>query len=395
MFKSKNILREISDFLAVLVILFSMSPFFVWEKPWLFIFVGCCIGLLLVVFFKKNVDKENLKLFLLITSFLVYLSIPFREYDSLSFKSPFSLLVLLFILLISKKDYSWFFNKLRTIFYYITLSSIISWCLFLLDFPFPVIEIPQSYRPQETDKYFLYYGFCYLNSQVQNIGGITVMRNVGWFGEPGHFGIYLCMFLIGQKYIFKGKINRTFIVGILTTMSLASILLLIIITLIKSRAHHFIFFSVILLIIFLLIPQDVLYSLILIKFKSENVLLDRSLLPLNLLDLDLISLFFGYGSDFLSSNGYYSSDMRGFIFKYGLISILLSLIPVLYISWYLYFQVCRNYAYLLAVFFMFIFLHRSWMIDTLYMWFFICNFFYITLPKLSRNNLNDTFKLQV
>lgn len=379
--ENKNTLREFTSLVAVLLVFFSMSPFFIWNNFWLFAIGSGWLLFASLIYFDRVVCRENLILFCFVTMFLLFLTITFREYDSFSFKNPFAIFVLSYILLVSQKSYLWYYNYLRKIFFFISVLSIISWTLFVFNFPFPTIEIKQTFRPQLSDKYYLYYGFCYLNSQVQTFGIFTVIRNIGWFGEPGHFGLYLCMCLMNQRNIFSGKVNKVFVFTIITTLSLSSIFFLIVLALFNSKFHKFIFIILFTFLLLSFLPSEVLDNYLFNKLPTERVLSNRSFLPISLFNTDPYYLIFGYGRDFLNSFNYFSSDVVGYIFKYGVLSIILAIIPILYVVNRLLISGNRIQANALLIFFVFIVSHRSWMIDTLYFWFFVCSFLYTALHK--------------
>lgn len=111
---------------------------------------------------------------------------------------------------------------------------------------------------------------------------------------------------------------------------------------------------------------------ILSKFQGgEAVLEGRAEIDTSVLYHNVVDVLFGRGNGVLEHYGMFSSDLRAFSVKYGIISILLLLLAILPVAWQLIksSQLKNLGVFLLIV--MAVAIHRSWMIDTFYLWFFM------------------------
>lgn len=362
--------------LFAIFVFLSLQPFIVWGRSWLFSIVSISYWILCLFIKPRNFINRTTFLTLIFLSFLfLYITTPFRELDSFTIRHTLYLLMIWTGVIWLSQDIIVIWKKFKLILVFVSILSIISTLLFYLNFPFPDIQINSDFRLKNTDIYRVYYGMIYLNTQVYDMYGTKVLRNVGWFGEPGHYGIYLCIVLALEKKPFEGKSNLILVTAIISTLSAAAYLILLGIYLLRAKTKSTVKSIAFIIALFPILYFSGIYKILDIitsKFtESEDIIESRSNLNLSIINFNSENFLLGYGSDALLYFDVYSSDIRAFLVKYGLISIIFIILSILPSIIYLLKR--RNYRDFAIVIFIIcaIASHRIWMIDTIIIWIFL------------------------
>src|SRR5690606_16837118 len=131
----------------------------------------------------------------------------------------------------------------------------------------------------------------------------------GWFGEPGHYGIYLAMILSMEKYPLQNKLNKILVLGILSTLSMAAYAFLIFIVVVR----YFTFSKILVLIFMFFLGSIVVYlnydfiNQLFFSKLNDNVLESRGEFSSDFFIKSFYTDFFGLGKETLSINNVVSS----------------------------------------------------------------------------------------
>lgn len=213
-----------------------MSPFLVWSIEYIIVVLFFIVFLLSLIFHKPNliVDKKYFLFSIFFVLMIFNMVIPYRDYDEgVSYRHVLLLIIIFYYLFYLRNFTPKIHSYLKKILVFISFSSLVSYVFFILDLPFNSYQIQQDFRYEETNYYYLYYGMLVLNNQIYDIGGLDLLRNVGWFAEPGHFGTYICLFLALEEKIFNKKSNWILLIAALTTFSAVAYLYLAIIIFVR------------------------------------------------------------------------------------------------------------------------------------------------------------------
>lgn len=354
-------------------IFISMQPFIAWGQEWLFLVSAGIFFLLFILGYRTTSwSIAELTSLAFVLMFFLYLAFPLREFDGWGIRQFAYAAVLTVALFWFPKNFHYCLNALRTLFFWIVILSIISIFLYLLNVPFPDYVLNQESRAKSTDLYKWYYGMIYLNTQVYDLGIGRLVRNVGVFGEPGHFGIYLCLLLLMEDKPLEGKVNKVLVLGVISTFSAASYAILLLILVLKERFFKQALFFFILFLALYLFNVEWVFSVVLDKFNTgEDLLASREVLDLSLFFHTFSDLMFGYGRDVLNFYGYTSSNLAAFVLRYGVFGFLIFFSFLIFATAIIYMKGKKIAAVTLFIVVLAIISHRSWMIDTLYLWSFI------------------------
>ncbi|WP_338617697.1 hypothetical protein [Pigmentiphaga sp. CHJ604] len=362
---------SVACYLYSALIFVSMQPFFVWNSPEIaFSLIALLFSLsILLRGSLRRPQKQIFSLLIIATFFFLYVAAPFRLADSLSIRPIAYSYALIVGVYYFGGNITTSWKILKNIFVVISAISLVSMIFLTLGAPFPSITISQNFRPQESDQYILYYGMSYLSSQISNFGGLTIVRNSGWFGEPGHFGIYIVLLLATEERLLASKSNKLLFLTLLSTLSLGSYISFLVLFLIRERRFGSLVFLSLVCLVFYILARDLIDNFLLSKLLSDQPLLQaRADFSLDLQAYTPAQLIFGSGRDYLTSLNEYSSNWDAFAAKYGLLAIAIFLFSVFYIlktSFKFHNALIGLGVATIAIIIM---LHRSWMIDTLYLW---------------------------
>lgn len=355
-------------FFSLLLISFA-NPFYVWVSPAIVISIFFIISVINFVFIynKINILKEPLILFFLLL--IVYIFLPFRLYDIFSFYDLIFIFSCFIFLSIDKELILKIIDKYILLMCIISFLTIVSSLLFLLNFPFPAIQIGNENRLESV---YLYYFSVYLDSQILSFGGVSLYRANGWFQEPGHFAVYLSVALVFIKNIFSSVKGKIIVLALLITFSATAYFLLFTILIFRYLNIKNFMYLTLFLIIFAGIynipfMQDLIDNLIISKFDTESVLDDRTK-GLSFLDLSNLNMYFyGMGKGFLDFYEIHISDFRKFIVTSGYIGLIfLFLFYLLFLFKSIFYK--NKIVNLMLLILLIVFIHRSWMFYQGFIW---------------------------
>lgn len=383
----KRVLSKI-EYINVFYLFISLNPFLLWVI-WPPIFTVSIFILSILSFFfllsndKIVVTRSRFLFSGVVLFFGLYLSLPiFRgDFDLGRLLNFFILSMLIFYdsqLLIN------IYTKMRKLFYFFCICSIVVFLLVLFKLEPPYYTIPGfSVVMQNLGTYYKLYGLVVSSTNtIYSFGGLNIMRICGPFLEPGHFGIYLGILSVFDKLIFK-KVSIVFIITGLLTFSPGFLFFLGLILLvdififkkIKGVLMYMSFVGILLLGLFSLnsdIRDELFYLTIGRNFSESSsdvlaVLDDRAgkhALRVYNDYLDSVDVYLGRGVSYLEDLGVLS-DYRGIVFVYGYIGFILCLIVCLSLHKVVEKKELRIISLLIIAL---IISHRSWMLNSTFIY---------------------------
>ena len=228
------------------------------------------------------------------------------------------------------------------------------------------IQLPSSVVEREfgSQQYINYYFSSKLNGQDYYLFGLELYRLSGIFREPGHFGMVLLMFLYVYSDFSRTFVGRVFIITAILTLSFGAYLMLIILLLKRVLFERdkwlLLFLSICVTSVFVYLPDEFITHFFL--NKADEALEGRTTGNLSLVYKEFIKsidIFWGKGKDVLSYYDIIVSDYRGYFLRYGVFGILLNC----GLLFSLIFRKGGSIILLTSVYFIIVFLHRSWFLD--------------------------------
>ncbi|WP_434576146.1 hypothetical protein [Riemerella anatipestifer] len=285
------------------------------------------------------------------------------------------------------------FNKYKKALKFFCIASLIVFVLVLVKLEPPFYKIPAfSVVMKSLNAYYKLYGVVVSSTNTMyNIAGFSIGRICGPFLEPGHFAIYLGITVFIDKVIYN-KISTLFIiVGILTFSPAFIFFLFFVISydIIKNKNISKVYlkwFVFSLPIIAVLLTNDKVidqleYLIIGRNFESNgfdfNSVIDdragkRSMAVYNRF-AGTPDVYFGKGVEFVEELGVLS-DLRGMIFKFGILGLVLSM--------FIWLSMLRNIIGKLLIYYVIAIItliasHRSWMLESPYIYIMILILIYL------------------
>lgn len=355
--------QAMTFFLGVSVFFF-LKPFFLWGDSLVFTVIPVFLYFSFFLFCKKERPKyRDIVFFIVLLMISLLVVIPFREYDGfhLYFVLVFAVVMSLFWVpaIALARASSIFINLI----FMVSVVNLISFSLHLVGAPVGGLIIDNDAR---SDTYYLSYGSLVLNSQFTSVMGVSVYRSVGWFMEPGHFGIYLALALAMMDKPFSKLKSWPLLISLLVTFSAASYVALIMIIVFKYKGAVYRVLlpaGVALVVLGYMLSggvKEVIDERFLYKLSQEEGTLEaRARFDGSELNLSTKTLV-GFGSTYLSEKGWILSDYRGVVYKYGYT--LLGLI-VLFLGYgfFVHFKAGLSDVYVMFIILALVLLHRSWM----------------------------------
>jgi hypothetical protein len=380
-----SILDKCTAFTISILLLLSCYPV-IFRGHFVLLIITATLIFLILFGFKLlrndfHVSRKFLVVIFVLLILAMYIFIPFREYDRLSLTLVWFLVLVVMLLL----DY----NVLKIAFYYFSIIIFLISVLALLGLFLNAVGIylPQYSFERDIGGYYTsQYISVRLSGQDYTIFGIDLYRINGIFGEPGHFGLLICMIL----YVYEKSLNTlkgtVLLITCLLTFSLGAYVLLsclfVMRAILNKQYNHIIILLFFILTLVILIPNDLLIRFFL--SKADDVLDSRTsdhfVLFYNIF-LNSNHVLIGYGRDVLEIVNLRNSDYRGFVIRYGYIGV--ALFTMLFIA--IFKKKDRNIQILGAIYVFVVFLHRSWFVD-----YFIFIFFLIVLSNSYMHKLSSS-----
>lgn len=277
------------------------------------------------------------------------------------------------------------FLKFRRLMIFFCIFSLAVFFITLTGIQLPYYKIPGfSVVMTSLDAYYKLYGVVVSSTNtIYNFSGITIARICGPFLEPGHFAIYLGIVSFFEKALFDRR-SPIIIATTILTFSPAALFFIVLIYgydwfnpkgIIKNiiPASALVLFAT--MIFFLLDQglQDSVKFLIFDRNFSSNTtdvssILDeragKTALPAYENFRQSQEVYFGRGVEAVANLGVLS-DIRGLIFKFGLIG--LSLSSALWLSVLTFIRNVKVLFLVLAIIIL-IGVHRSWMFESIFVY---------------------------
>lgn len=401
-------LYKISGLLGCTFLILAMNPFILWltwppllNFPVYIAVIICFLGLLSLG--KINITPFRMAIFILTILLTSHITLPIlsgntdlgRFYSffvlSLIFLFPNNVLILIY-------NYFIKFIKIISLF-----SVIIFGFTAFVELPHFIIK-NSTLILENTDYYYKLYGFIVSSTNTSyNFGGITISRICGIFPEPGHFATYLGAITLIEKLIYNKLSKVILICGVLTFSPVfyVSLILIVLYNFIVKKSfksiRNYLFLICFLFSLSFLLPQsfiDQIYELAIGRNLGDGV---ESRLDERANQLALESYFsfsktsevwVGKGVAFVEELGIFS-DFRGFIFKYGIIGLVLSLLLCFVL---LKKSVSIKFLFLFVPFVLLIYIQRSWMFGSIYIYLLLLLFLVTFLETKLEKNEFYTFK---
>lgn len=404
---------KLASWLACLWLIISMSPFFIWGRYenyfTLFAAVGVIYATALVgIRFSQEKLKRWGWLLLLLTMLIAW-----TVYDK-TFLFIFRKILIWFpfyliILWPEKNIRNTYFLFRKIIVFFAIGSSIVSilGAVGLLSF-FPSFTMQgRSELHQRLDMYYRIYG-CFVT-----LGGVDslIPRACGFLQEPGHFSIVLGFVYLIDRFLDQ-KRNLWIILCGLLTFSMNFVIIALVSELLQvnnvGRSFGFIFkmllIVIVLGVVYALLPGTLQHSVSYLFFErnfsevfdlfqetgSVTEALNARINQTG--ELEYASLT---SKELLVGKRFFDSDMilsdyRGIIYTFGYIGLTLSILTLLSIvfnakTW--------RFRLALSVAFVLVFLHRSWMFNSPYLYFLSFLGITILLDDSVNDNVDDSVGL--
>lgn len=344
--KLRVYLSEISVCMAVVVMILSMQPWFVWGKSYM---ISIPLMLFLLLRFAISINGQyNFKKMPVITILLLvlwYLWYGLFKASYMDITEPFTVsftkILPLFLIMImgyfEKKKIVIYVTKLFAI---ILFVSIVAYCFYIIGFPLPyeIIEHPTN---------TVYNGFAnfYFFIVESKFDVLEYLRFRSVFTEPGHVGMMCALYLYINEYDFKKWYNVIILLALVMSFSFAAYVLLLCGWMLYAKAVR-LSFKPIILVLSLAILSAISLEICTLNKENKGVvsiyILERAKFDenkglsgnnrndeffLNYYEnfSEKIDYFVGVGRDEFRENfqGTPNSSYRNFIVQYGVIGLII------------------------------------------------------------------------
>ncbi len=384
---------------TVLFSFISMNPHFRWmvgsEVYYVLFFVTTLFLFIAGQFLEGNyfiLDSYRKRVLLVLGIFISVFTLPlFHEFRVGHFIWFVTfMMITLYKADVLRESYKW----LRDILVVISIFALIVWFLSILSFPLPYLSFQPEFRSNPNDWYKVYGPVIGLYTGETPRGGLGFERITGAFLEPGHFGIYLGLFLACEKLKLSDKKNIILLITGILTFSTAFLGILAIIILYRLITERKIeknivrligVMLVILLVGVVISPDKFFYGLFgrVLEYSTDSNVIDDRVTDRFInhykyfLTSPQVLTGFGYNIELL-----HITNWRALVIRYGVIGgiVMLFMITV-FVS-----KLKLKDAILLFAILLLIVLHRSYlMIRPTY---FILIFLFVAKINFDNNQIN-------
>lgn len=379
-------IKDIAGLLGCLYIFLSTNPFILWTlMPSVFylllILLIYPVSYMLGQLGELKYTQDRVALFFILAAFVLFSFLPING------RGFYWARILLFIpmfniIFYSSDVYLKIFQIFKKLMIIISVFSILIFTLLLIGVnpeSIPHYKVEGFTIPMlRKNDYYRIFGFIVSSTNtIYEFGGVTFARACGAFLEPGHFAIYLGITMSIDKLI-NNKINVLLLIAGFITFSPAFLIIFLLIIVydivIKRKFKLLIYISVVMLIILFVIVKDEVLREKLYYLAIERTIVDGIKETLdertskkayyayhNLMTAK--DLVFGKGFKYVEDLGVLS-DVRGFLIKYGFIGLILSIL----INMTIFLRGKFRSIFLFVPIIILIFLHRSWMYGSPYIY---------------------------
>ncbi len=208
-----------------LLLLFAFDPYPRWLLPQglfqiIFLFTTTIATIQLKYNFRRGLifNKSKIKVFIAAVIYLIYFTTPVIH--EIRWGQFFYFIIFLQIIYYNDVFFYNAYKILKKTFVYISIFSLIYWVLNAMDISLPYYKFITSERQSLLDNYRIYgLALSLYHGNIPIGGGLE--RICGVFAEPGHFGIYLGLILLVEKFRFYTRSNIILLVTGFLTFSTA------------------------------------------------------------------------------------------------------------------------------------------------------------------------------
>lgn len=222
-----SFLSELSIYVAVIIIILSIGPWFVWHHKYLraFFFLFFILLRIVVILKQKSLPVDNIHIIPITFLFLWYFW--YNIYSAVNVLDPFSGLITqvlpLFFVIIMNLSEKMALKELTTkVFAIILAVSLFFYLLLFIGVPLPyeVLEHP-------TNRFYGSFANFYFFILGLNFYSADFLRFSSVFTEPGHLGMICALYLYINNYEIKKWYNMIMLVSLLVSFSFAGYILLV------------------------------------------------------------------------------------------------------------------------------------------------------------------------
>lgn len=385
---------NIFTIVTVVLLLLTAIPFFLLGNTVTVFFAATSVYLGCFFYYVNRypikLTKYKFRIFIVTVILFIYLSLPFRQYDSFVFVNVWMLIFLTF-LYIRDEDLLKIIRCLFDVMFLICLGALGILLLKIIGIDVPKYEYHTGASDWKKSIYYIYPGTAELIYQNYDIFGRSLFRVSGIFSEPGHFGVVCASVLYMNPALFSKKKRMVILITGLLSLSMGFYALLITYYLLSTRlsVKQYLYLAITIILVVVAVsflPEEFIFRFFGNKIGSDADILDaRTSLVFSEFYDDLVytsTWIFGAGSDVLTIFNVTSSDYRAFIVKFGVIGL------ILFAIWFFCLKRTNDkfkpFLYALC-FFVIVFVHRSWLVGYLI-------FFFMNYAIIYSYNINNKFK---
>lgn len=230
-----SIVGKLKVFILFLLALYSMQPYFFWDKSmFLYAFSAALILICVIEFcfhssYSRNVNEKVVFSFLLYLLFFIWWHIYFKGFvvktvNIFGLVGPIVFtLPPITIFIFSTRDEKTYFLNIFTMF--MSLICFISLAFFLLYLV--GIKLPNHKIYHPTSQFYKYFDNYLFFIIVRNGTFVIFPRFQSIFTEPGHLGMMCALLLYANQYDVKKISTIILLISVLLSLSLAAYVLLI------------------------------------------------------------------------------------------------------------------------------------------------------------------------
>lgn len=232
--KEVSLIGKLKVFILFLLALYSMQPYFFWDKSIIAAGLSALLVLLYIAqnsftpsFIKEYIEKQCKKQIRLYVLYFVYAIIIFCYFANRNFNNillPFlSTFIPVIIFILCTEEEKHYFQIITTN----TMSIICGVSLFFfLLYLTGVFSLPSYKIYHPTNKFYYYFENYILFIIVRGKNTLNIIpRFQSIFTEPGHLGMMCALLLYGNKYNFRRKRIIILLFSLIFSLSLAAYVL--------------------------------------------------------------------------------------------------------------------------------------------------------------------------
>lgn len=396
--------NDIFTFNLTLYIVYILNPFIFWNISHAILNLFFIVTTLVFVLLPgKNFEISSNRIVSLIVliTFVIYLFTPLFGHK-LNLGRLLKFFPLCLMLFYNKTIFTKTYNNIYKILIVISIFSIIVFLITNVGINLPYIRVNRENRANPYDYYRLYGIVVELYRGNVPISALGINRACGAFTEPGHYGIFLGIFLLAEKLNLKKRSNIILLVAGFFTLSAAFIGLVLIsiannyFSQNKFTIKHIAVITILVFIISFFTFSDSNFASLVRYAVYERHFQDiTDITELRTSEIFNVAyqsflrssdIFFGYKGVDIDDIVFMQSNYTSFIFIYGFVGIGLSIILLLSLLNRIRMERVYYLSFLIAV--LFVLAHRYWMLTepTIY------GLLLITLYKDNVIHINNTKK---